>query len=49
MSKTKYCDFAAMEVICGIPGSVQGEPGWGSEQPGLEENAPAHGSGVAHR
>ena len=28
---------------CPIPGSVQGQAGWGSEQPGLVEGVPAHG------
>ncbi|KAJ7411391.1 hypothetical protein WISP_102642 [Willisornis vidua] len=27
---------------CPIPGSVQGQVGWGSEQPGLVEGVPAH-------
>jgi len=33
---------------CGCPlhGSVQGQVGWGFEQPGLVEGVPAHGRGV---
>ena len=31
---------------CPLPGSVQGQVGWGSEQPGLVEGVPAHGRGV---
>jgi len=29
---------------CGspIPGNIQGQVGWGSEQPGLVEDVPAH-------
>ncbi|GAB0204204.1 hypothetical protein GRJ2_002886000 [Grus japonensis] len=36
---------------CGspIPGSVQGQVGWGFGQPGLVEGVPAHGRGVATR
>ena len=31
---------------CPIPGSVQGQAGWGFEQPGLVEGVPAYGRGV---
>jgi len=31
---------------CHLPGSVQGQAGWSSEQPGLVEDVPAHGRGV---
>ena len=31
---------------CPIPGSVQGQAGWGFEQPGRVEGVPAHGRGV---
>jgi len=34
---------------CPLPGSVQGQVGWGSEQPGLGEDVPAHGRGVGAR
>ena len=34
---------------CPIPGSVQGQAGWGFEQPGLVEGVPAHGRGVGTR
>ena len=29
-----------------LPGSVQGQVGWGFEQPGLVEGVPARGRGV---
>ena len=29
-----------------IPGSVQGQVGWGLEQPGIVEGVPAHGRGL---
>jgi len=32
--------------ICPLPGSVQAQAGWSSEQPGLVEDVPAHGRGV---
>jgi len=31
---------------CPLPGSVQGQVGWSSEQPGLVEAVPAHGRGL---
>ena len=34
---------------CPIPGSVQGQFGWGFEQPGLVEGVPAHGRGIETR
>ena len=34
---------------CPIPGSVQGQVGWGFEQPGLVEDVPAHGREVGTR
>jgi len=34
---------------CPLPGSVQGQVGWGFEQPGLVEGVPAHGRGVGTR
>jgi len=34
---------------CPLPGSVQGQVGWGFERPGLVEGAPAHGGGVGTR
>jgi len=34
---------------CPFPGSVQGQAGWSSEQPGLVEDVPAHGRGVGTR
>jgi len=32
-----------------LPGSVQGQVGWGFEQPGLVEGVPAHSRGVGTR
>jgi len=29
-----------------IPGNIQGQVGWGSEEPGLVEDVPAHCMGV---
>jgi len=34
---------------CPLPGSVQGQVGWGSEQPRPMEGVPAHGRGVGTR
>jgi len=34
---------------CHLSGSVQGQAGWSSEQPGLVEDVPAHGRGVGTR
>ena len=34
---------------CPLPGSVQGQVGWSSEQRGLVEDVPAHGRGVGTR
>ena len=31
---------------CPVPGNIQGQVGWGSEQSGLVEDVPAHGRGV---
>jgi len=31
------------EAVDALPGSVQGQVGWGFEQPGLVEGVPAHG------
>ena len=31
---------------CPIPGSVQGQVGWGFEQPDLMKDVPAHGRGA---
>ena len=31
---------------CPIPGNIQGQVGWGSEQPGLVEDVPVHCRGV---
>ena len=34
---------------CPLPGSVQGQSGWSSEQPGLVGDVPAHGRGAGTR
>jgi len=34
---------------CPIPGNVQGQVGWGFEQPGLMEGVPTHGRTVRTR
>jgi len=34
---------------CPLPGSVQGQVGWGFVQPGLVEDVLAHGRGVGTR
>jgi len=34
---------------CPLPGSVQGQVGWGCEQLALVEGVPAHGTGVGLR
>jgi len=38
-----------VELICPLPGIVQGQAGWGSEQPAPVEGVPAHGRGVGTR
>jgi len=54
--KILYCESgeALAQVVqrscgCPLPGSVQGQVGWGSEQPHLVEGVPAHGRGVRTR
>ena len=37
---------AQRSCACPLPGSVQGQAGWGSEQPGLVEGVTAHGRGT---
>jgi len=34
---------------CTLPGSVQGQFGWGFEQPGLVEYVPGHGRCIGTR
>jgi len=34
---------------CPLPGGVQGQVGWGSEEHGPVEGVPAHGRGVGTR
>jgi len=38
-------DFAQRGCGCPTLGSVQGQAGWGFEQPGLVGGVPAHGRG----
>jgi len=38
-----------MKTTSRIPGTVQGQVGWGFEQLGLVEGVPAHGRGVGTR
>lgn len=33
-------------MTCPFPGHVQGQDGWGFEQPGLVKGVPARGGGV---
>jgi len=33
-------------MLCPLPGGVQGQVGWSSNQPGLVEDIAAHGRGV---
>jgi len=40
---------AQRSCVWPLPGSVQGQVGWGFEQPGLVEGVPAHGRGVGTR
>ena len=51
-----YCEGGeALEQVaqrgcgCPLPGSVQGQAGWGFEEPGLVAGVPAHGRGVGTR
>ncbi|PKU36866.1 hypothetical protein llap_12830 [Limosa lapponica baueri] len=46
---SKFSDVTKLCGGCPIPGSVQGQVGWGFEQPGLVEGVPAHGTGVGIR
>jgi len=41
--------FWAVSAHCPLPGSVQGQVGWSSEQPGLVEDVPAHGREIGTR
>jgi len=42
----KHSDSVAQRSCgCPLPGSVQGQVGWSSEQPGLVEDVPAYGRG----
>ena len=40
---------AKQDCGCRIPGSVEGQVGWGFEQPGLVEDVLAHGREVGTR
>ena len=47
----KFFTMKVAQRSCGclLPGSVQGQVGWSSEQPGLVEDVPAHGRGGGTR
>jgi len=47
--RKKLKQVAERSCGCPLPGSVQGQAGWGFEQPGLLEGVPAHGRGVGTR
>jgi len=42
-------DAAQRSCGCLLPGSLQGQAGWSSEQPGVVEDVPAYGRGVGTR
>ena len=46
-----HCWEQVVQRSCGcpLPGSVQDQVGWSSEQPGLVEDVPAYGRGVGTR
>ena len=39
-------EVAQRSCGCPLPGSVQGQVGWGFDQPGVVEGVPAHSRGV---
>jgi len=39
-------EVAQTSCGCSLPGSVQGQVGWGFEEPGLVEGVPAYGRGL---
>ena len=41
--------FFVQAMFCRNFGSVQGQAGWSSEQPGPVEDVPVHGRGVGTR
>ena len=45
----KISTFAQRRCGCPLPGGVQGQVGWSSEQPDLVEDVPAHGRGSGTR
>jgi len=47
MGVVKHWHGLPREVVrCPIPGNIEGQVGWSSEQPGLVEDVPAHCRGV---
>jgi len=46
---TLRSDVAQRSCGCLLPGSVQDQVGWSSEQPGLVQDVPDHGMGVGSR
>ena len=50
MRVMKCCNRLPREAVAApLPGSVQGQVGWSSEQPDLVEDVAAHGRGVGTR
>jgi len=50
MRGVKHWNRWPREVVnANLPGRVQGQVGWSSEQPGLVEDVPAYGRGVGTR
>jgi len=49
MRVVKHWHRLLREAGCSLPGSVQGQVGCSSEQPGLVEDVPAYGRGVGTR
>jgi len=38
--------MSSLQGLCPLPGSIQGQAGWGSEQPGLVGGVPAYSRGL---
>jgi len=45
-SGSGLCPHDCSSCRCPIPGNIQGQVGWGSEQPDLVEDVPAYSKGV---